>query len=84
MSANLHVRPQRRPGAAARVMLAVLTLYRRCISPFLGEHCRFVPSCSIYAAEAIEVHGGVVGTWLAVHRVCRCHPYTTGGFDPVP
>jgi len=69
---------------AGIVLIVLLQFYRRWISPLLGPHCRFVPSCSVYAAEAVESHGAVRGSWLAVRRVCRCHPYHTGGFDPVP
>ena len=69
---------------ASRIVVAVLLTYRRWVSPLLGEHCRFVPSCSLYAAEAITAHGVSKGGWLALRRVSRCHPYHAGGFDPVP
>lgn len=49
-----------------------------------GRHCRFEPSCSQYALDAIETHGAVYGSWLALRRIARCHPFTGGGFDPVP
>lgn len=69
-------------------MRTLLTLpikfYRWFISPMLGQNCRFYPSCSSYALEAIERHGAVHGTWLATRRVCRCHPWNAGGYDPVP
>lgn len=58
--------------------------YQYFMRPLLGNHCRFYPSCSDYAREAIERHGAAHGAWLAVRRVCRCHPYHPGGFDPVP
>ena len=69
---------------SSQVLIALLTLYRRWISPLLGEHCRFAPSCSMYAIEAISVHGSLHGSWLALRRVGRCHPFYEGGFDPVP
>ena len=73
-----------RPSAAARVLMALITGYRRFISPLLGPRCRFAPSCSAYALEAVREHGALRGTWLAVRRIGRCHPFNPGGFDPVP
>jgi putative membrane protein insertion efficiency factor len=61
-----------------------VALYRYAISPMLGRNCRFVPSCSEYAVEAVERHGALKGGWLAARRVCRCHPFSGGGYDPVP
>jgi putative membrane protein insertion efficiency factor len=75
---------QARPSAAARVLVALITGYRRFISPLLGPRCRFAPSCSAYALEAVREHGALRGTWLAVRRIGRCHPFNPGGFDPVP
>jgi hypothetical protein len=63
---------------------ALLRGYQLAISPFLGQRCRFYPSCSEYAMEAVEKHGVVKGLWLGVKRVSRCHPLHPGGFDPVP
>ena len=68
----------------SRVLLWLIAFYRRAISPLLGPHCRFAPSCSEYAAEAIATHGAVRGGWLAVKRVARCHPWSAGGVDKVP
>jgi len=68
----------------SRLFLALIAIYRCCISPFLGPHCRFYPSCSAYAADAIREHGPLRGTWLAMRRLARCHPWHPGGFDPVP
>jgi putative membrane protein insertion efficiency factor len=67
-----------------RLLLAALSGYQYALRPMLGSNCRFFPSCSDYAREAIERHGAFQGAWLAARRVCRCHPYHPGGFDPVP
>jgi len=66
------------------VLLALLRFYKLAISPMLGQRCRFYPSCSDYAREAIQYHGAAHGTYLAVRRVCRCHPFSAGGIDLVP
>lgn len=71
-------------GPAARLLLVVIAGYRRWISPLLGPRCRFAPTCSAYAAEALAVHGAARGSGLALRRVLRCHPFTPGGHDPVP
>ena len=67
-----------------RVLLAVIDVYRRYVSPCLGRHCRFHPTCSRYALEALGRHGFVRGSGLAMARLLRCHPLHPGGFDPVP
>jgi len=59
-------------------------IYRYAISPILPPSCRFEPTCSTYALEALQTHGPLRGTWLAVRRVSRCHPWSEGGYDPVP
>nr|CEL16009.1 Protein YidD [Kibdelosporangium sp. MJ126-NF4] len=59
-------------------------MYRKVISPLLPPTCRYYPSCSTYAVEALKVHGAVKGLWLAVWRVLRCNPWSSGGIDPVP
>lgn len=69
---------------AARLLLAAIKVYRTLISPALPPSCRYSPSCSAYAAEAIEVYGAGRGSWLALRRVLRCHPFHAGGHDPVP
>ncbi len=67
-----------------RILLALIAGYRRLLSPLLPRVCRFHPSCSAYAAEAIERHGALRGIPLVVRRIARCHPFNPGGFDPVP
>jgi uncharacterized protein len=67
-----------------RVLLAVLRFYRTAISPIRPRTCRFYPSCSAYAVEAIERFGAAQGSWLALRRLLRCHPFHRGGHDPVP
>ena len=66
------------------LLVALLRTYQYAISPFLGRRCRYYPSCSEYAVEAVEKHGAIKGGWLGVKRVCRCHPWHPGGYDPVP
>lgn len=66
------------------VLLFLIKAYQLCLSPFFGTQCRFYPTCSAYAAEAIEIHGALRGTWLAIWRLLRCNPWHPGGFDPVP
>jgi len=73
-----------RPSAAARMLVALIAGYRRFVSPLLGPRCRFWPSCSAYALEAIQTHGALRGSWLAARRLSRCHPFHAGGLDPVP
>jgi putative membrane protein insertion efficiency factor len=68
----------------ATALILLIRLYQTLLSPLLGPRCRFHPSCSSYALEAIERHGALHGSWLAVRRVCRCHPLNPGGPDPVP
>ena len=67
-----------------RMLLAALAAYRYLFRPLLGANCRFYPSCSDYASEAIKRHGALRGALLALRRVSRCHPWHPGGFDPVP
>ncbi len=67
-----------------KFLLLLLRGYKLCISPFLGQHCRFYPSCSDYAQQAIVEHGVAQGSLLAGRRLCKCHPWHAGGFDPVP
>jgi uncharacterized protein len=83
-----------RPSLPARILLAFLSIYRYAISPVLhglgrilapaGGGCRFQPTCSEYAQQAIAIHGAGRGSWLALTRLLRCHPFSRGGPDPVP
>jgi len=66
------------------LLTIIIRLYRYCLSPWMGQHCRFHPSCSCYAEEAIETHGALSGSWMAMKRLSRCHPWHEGGYDPVP
>lgn len=66
------------------LLIGFLRLYRLLISPLYGQVCRYHPSCSAYALEAVTVHGSVRGSWYAVRRLGRCHPWAAGGYDPVP
>ena len=66
------------------VLVVVLRVYRRLISPLYGQVCRYYPSCSAYALEAVERHGAARGSWLTVRRLGRCHPWAEGGVDHVP
>ena len=64
-------------------MISLIRFYQLCISPLLGNNCRYYPTCSQYAIEAIEKKGIIRGSWMAVKRICRCHPWHAGGYDPV-
>ena len=67
-----------------RMLIWVIRGYKFAISPMFGQTCRYYPSCSTYALQAIERHGAIKGSWLAVRRLARCHPWTPGGVDHVP
>lgn len=71
-------------GLGAQLLLLLVEGYRLLLSPLVGGHCRFWPSCSIYAAEAVQRHGARHGAELALRRLLRCHPFSHGGIDPVP
>ncbi|NCT41299.1 MAG: membrane protein insertion efficiency factor YidD [Alphaproteobacteria bacterium] len=67
------------------LLKALIKIYAACVSPFLGRNCRFQPSCSLYAHDAIEKHGALKGTWLAIKRLSKCHPWNKSDpIDPVP
>ncbi|QIK39018.1 membrane protein insertion efficiency factor YidD [Caldichromatium japonicum] len=67
-----------------RILIGSIRLYQYLISPLIGPHCRFYPTCSEYAIESIRIHGVVYGVYLALRRLLRCHPWHPGGVDPVP
>lgn len=67
-----------------KLALILIRIYQSFISPLLGPHCRYVPTCSEYAREALEKYGFVKGSYLAVRRLLRCNPFSKGGYDPVP
>jgi putative membrane protein insertion efficiency factor len=66
------------------ILVFLLRAYQLVLSPMLGQNCRFYPSCSHYAIEALRSHGAARGSYLSLRRVCRCHPWNEGGLDPVP
>jgi uncharacterized protein len=76
--------PAAPPGIAARILLLAIDAYRALLAPLVGGYCRYVPSCSLYAAEAVCRHGARQGAGLAARRLLRCHPFHAGGYDPVP
>jgi len=75
---------QKKRSVLAFVFLGLVKFYRYFLSPLLGPRCRYQPTCSAYALEAIETHGGLKGGWLAAKRIGRCHPFGGFGYDPVP
>ena len=73
----------KKPSLTARAMISCIGLYQRLLSPLLGQRCRFYPTCSAYAVQAIQKKGVAKGTLLACWRIMRCHPMNPGGYDPV-
>ncbi|HSU07351.1 MAG TPA: membrane protein insertion efficiency factor YidD [Acetobacteraceae bacterium] len=74
----------RQPSPAARAGIGAVRVYQWTLRPFIGANCRFYPTCSEYAIEALRDHGALRGSGLAAWRILRCNPWTTGGYDPVP
>lgn len=72
------------PDPLKQFLILCIKGYQRAVSPLLPPSCRFHPSCSAYAIEALEKHGAARGSWLTARRLCRCHPLHPGGYDPVP
>ena len=82
---NIHRPVMQMINKSVTILLTLLVkIYQIGISPFIGNRCRYVPSCSSYAIEALESHGAICGSVLAARRICRCHPWASGGYDPVP
>lgn len=67
-----------------KILIIFIKIYQKAISPLTPPSCRFYPTCSHYGLEAIEKHGALRGSWLAIRRILKCHPFHEGGFDPVP
>ncbi len=68
---------------AVRFLVFLVRIYKRAVSPLLPSTCRFHPSCSAYSIEALKEHGALMGTWMTLKRILRCHPLSAGGYDPV-
>lgn len=79
-----HVRLGGAARAAERLLVGAIRAYQLTLSPWIGRQCRYLPTCSEYAIDAIERRGVVRGSWLAVRRIARCHPWGGSGYDPVP
>ena len=75
---------EKNKSALRKVLIALVRFYQAVISSVIAPRCRFVPTCSQYAIEAINCHGSAKGCWLTVKRLLKCHPFCAGGFDPVP
>lgn len=71
-------------GVMARLLILLIKIYQRVLSPWLGGECRFEPSCSRYAVACVEAHGALRGSLLSIVRLCKCHPFHPGGYDPPP
>jgi len=67
-----------------KILIVFIKAYQLVLSPYIGQHCRYTPTCSCYAIEAIDQHGSLKGGWLGLKRLLRCHPWAKGGYDPVP
>jgi len=82
---HLHAaRPSRLNHVLIAPFILLIRLYQLTLSPWIGGHCRFTPTCSAYAIEAYRLHGPIKGTWLTLWRLCRCQPLVRGGYDPPP
>lgn len=77
-------KPNKLSRIVARGLSLLVLFYQRCISPLTPPSCRFTPTCSQYALEALRKYGALRGTWLAIRRLLRCHPWGGSGYDPVP
>lgn len=84
MTDNSNIGQNRKFGIVSRLIQQSIRFYQKNISPMLGANCKFIPTCSQYALEAVQIHGVVIGMLLAVWRILRCNPFSKGGYDPVP
>ncbi|OZN25089.1 membrane protein insertion efficiency factor YidD [Actinobacillus seminis] len=75
---------EKTPSFGAKILVRSVRFYQVVISPIIGPRCRFTPTCSCYALEALKIHGVAKGSWLTVKRILKCHPLNAGGYDPVP
>ncbi|MDY4279784.1 membrane protein insertion efficiency factor YidD [[Pasteurella] aerogenes] len=75
---------EKTPSIGAKILVGLVRFYQVVISPLIGPRCRFTPTCSCYALEALKMHGAAKGSWLTVKRILKCHPLNAGGYDPVP
>lgn len=75
---------EKNQSALRKVLKGLIRIYQKAISPWFPAKCRYYPSCSQYAVEAIDHHGSLKGAWLSIKRILKCHPFSEGGFDPVP
>ncbi len=71
-------------GIIGKILIVMVRAYQTGISPYLGSHCRYMPTCSQYFIEAVEKYGALKGSWLGIRRILRCNPWHPGGYDPVP
>ena len=83
MAREVEQAERRTISLAARPLVILVRLYQASLGPFMGGHCRFSPTCSQYAIDALTTHGALRGSWLTVRRISRCHPFGGGGYDPV-
>ena len=83
MAREVEQAERRTMSLAARPLVMLVRLYQVSLGPFMGGHCRFLPTCSQYAIDALTTHGAFRGSWLTVRRISRCHPFGGGGYDPV-
>lgn len=73
-----------RPSLPARILLVLIRAYQLTLSAWIGRQCRYLPTCSAYAVDAVRAHGAWAGSWMGLARLCRCHPLGASGYDPAP
>lgn len=77
-------REMKKRNIIQNILIVMVRIYQLAISPYIGAHCRYTPTCSAYFIEAVEKYGALKGSWLGIRRILRCHPGRPGGYDPVP